>query len=102
MPLQMESIQWQEPAIRVHGGRPRGESRQMGEGGERRTVATRKGLVGSLHVVVLYEGAGDGSGLLKGSGPIQREALLLIAAMIPFDKRVLLWVLRLADLDLDA
>src|SRR5438034_7761409 len=102
MPLPMESIQWQEPAIRIHRGWQWGESRQVGKGAERRTVATRKGLVGSLHVVVLHEGAGDGSGLLEGSGLIEGQALLLIAAMVPFDKRVLLGMMRLADLDLDA
>ena len=53
-----------------------------------------------LHVVVLHEGLGRGFGLLQVGRPIQREAFLLISAVVAFDKAVLLGVMRLAELDL--
>jgi hypothetical protein len=52
--------------------------------------------------VVLHKGLGDGSGLLEGAGVIKGEALLVIAAMIAFDKGVLLRVMGITDLDVDA
>ena len=54
-----------------------------------------------LHVVVLHEDLGRGFGLLQVGRPIQREAFLLIGAVVAFDKAVLLGVMRLAELDLN-
>jgi hypothetical protein len=55
-----------------------------------------------LHVVVPHEGSGHGCGVFQICRPIQSQALCLIGAVVPFDKSVLLGVLRIADLHLDA
>ena len=54
-----------------------------------------------LDVVVPHEGLGGDFGLFQVRRPIQGEALFLIGAVVPFDKGVLLGVMRLAELDLN-
>src|SRR5205809_6729416 len=55
-----------------------------------------------LQVVVPHEGSGHRLGLLQVRRPIQGEALLLIGAVVPFAKTIVLGLLRIADVDLDA
>ena len=56
----------------------------------------------SLHVVVLDKGLRDAACLLQGGRPIQGQALLLIASMVPLDEPILLGVTRRTDLDINA
>src|SRR5260370_3854539 len=51
----------------------------------------------SLPVVVLNEGFGHFAHLLQRRGMMLRETLLLIAAVIPFYKPILLGVMWIAD-----
>src|SRR5881396_811046 len=53
--------------------------------------------MGSLPVVVVIKGGGDFAHLLKGRGVMLGKTLLLIGAVVAFDKAILLWVVRLAD-----
>src|SRR5438552_17221566 len=74
----------------------------MGKGGEWRAVATGESLMRSLHIVVPHESRCGGLGVLQVRRPVEGQALLLIGAVVPFDKAVLLGGLRVADHDLDA
>ncbi len=55
-----------------------------------------------LHVVVPHEGSGHRCGLFHVCRSVQSQALCLIGAVVPFDKAVLLGLLRVADLHLNA
>src|SRR5438128_2698419 len=56
----------------------------------------------ALEVVVLHEGLRDRASLLQVGWPLHGQTLLLIAAMVAFDKGVLLGMMRITDVDLDA
>jgi hypothetical protein len=53
-------------------------------------------------VVRVHEPLGHFTDLLERGRPVDLQALLIVAAMIPFDKRVFLWALGRADIGLDA
>ena len=56
----------------------------------------------ALHVVVPHEGSGHRLGLCQVCRSVQSQALCLIGAVVPFDKTILLGVMRITDVDLDA
>ncbi len=55
-----------------------------------------------LQVVVPHESSGHSFGLFQVCRSVQSQALCLRGAVVPFDKAVLLGLMRVADLHLDA
>src|SRR5712691_985739 len=53
--------------------------------------------MGTLPVIVLHKGVRHLAHLRERGGTMPREALLLIGAVVPFDKAILLWMVRIAD-----
>jgi hypothetical protein len=55
-----------------------------------------------LHVIVLHEGFRRGFGLGDVCRPISAQALLLVGAVVAFDKTVLLGMVGITDVNVDA
>jgi hypothetical protein len=90
-----------QPSGSTTGGRE-GNGGKWGKAVSGGRLPHEKARARSLPIGVLHKGLGDGSGLLEGAGVIKGEALLVLAAMIAFDKGVLLRVMGITDLDVDA
>jgi hypothetical protein len=98
----MDAIKGLEPGIRIDQLWQRWQGRQMRKGGAWWLVAAGERLIGTLHVIVQHEQLGGGLSLRQVAGSIKGEALLLIGAMIAFDKRILLGMVRITDVHVNA
>ncbi len=58
--------------------------------------------MGSFDIIVLHKRLGGGLRLRQVTRLIHGQAFFLIAAVVPFDEAILLWVLRGTHLDLNA
>ena len=65
-------------------------------------IAAGAPLVWTLCIVMLHELLGHFLYLLQGRRPMDLQALLVVASMIPFDVAIAIWSLRRTDVGLDA
>jgi hypothetical protein len=91
-----------QPAIRVHFLGKLWQMRELLESEPWGQVLAGASLVRPLPIVVLLRVSGDFSRLLKGAGAVDEYTFILVAPMVSFDKRVLLWLLGRTDIRLKA
>src|SRR6266516_113189 len=80
-------------------------SREFGQGRKghtRRLILARATLMRPFMVVMLHELLGDLSNFLQSGWPMDLQALLVVASMVPFNKCIFIWSLWWADVGVNA